>query len=94
MRSIMGGLHSELNVKQVLSMLSNVTKPRNSSSVRPAQIYGGDLIKTLDILFQIAEYNAKFGNVSSKDDFRNYVQVGSNLMEPVNRGTWMDLVVS
>ena len=87
----MDGLHPDLNVGQVLLKLFNFTQPRNNSSSRPAQIYGGDLIIAMNILSQTAEYNARFGNVSSKEDFQNYVQVASNLMEPVNRGTWVDL---
>ena len=87
----MGGLHSDLSVGQVLSKLFSVTQPRYNSSSRPAQIYGGDLIIAMDILFQVAEYNARFGNVSSKEDFQNYVKVASNLLEPVNRRTWIDL---
>ncbi|CAH3115354.1 unnamed protein product, partial [Porites lobata] len=91
MHTIMDGLHPDLNVGQVLLKLFNFTQPRNNSSSRPAHIYGGDLIIAMDILSQTAEYNARFGNVSSKEDFQNYVQVASNLMEPVNRGTWVDL---
>ena len=91
MHAIMDGLHPDLDVGQVLLKLFNFTQPRNNSSSRPAQIYGGDLIIAMDILSQTAEYNARFGNVSSKEDFQNYVQVASNLMEPVNRGTWVDL---
>lgn len=87
----MDGLHPDLNVGQVLLKLFNFTQPRNNSSSRPAHIYGGDLIIAMDILSQTAEYNARFGNFSSKEDFQNYVQVASNLMEPVNRGTWVDL---
>ena len=91
MHAIMGGLHSDFNAGQVLSKLFNITQPRINSSSRPAQIYEGDLIIAMDILFQTAKYNARFGNVSSKEDFQTYVEVASNLMEPVNRGTWMDL---
>ena len=91
MHAIMDGLHPDLNVGQVLLKLFNFTQPRNNSSSRPAQIYGGDLIIAMNILSQTAEYNARFGNVSSKENLQNYVQVASNLMEPVNRGTWVDL---
>ena len=91
MHAIMGGLHSDLNAGQVLSKLFNITKPRSNSSSRPAQIYRGDLIIAMDILFQTAKYNNRSGNVSSKEDFQTYVEVASKLMEPVNRGTWMDL---
>ena len=91
MHASLGGLHSDLNVGQVLSKLSNITQPRNDSFSRPAKIYGGDLVIAMDILSQTAEYNARFGNVSSKEDFQNYVEVASNLLEPVNRRTWRDL---
>ena len=91
MHAIMGGLHSDLNAGQVLSKLFNITKPRINSSSRPAQIYGGDLIIAMDILFQTAKDNNRSGNFSSREDFQTYVEVASNLMEPVNRGTWMDL---
>lgn len=89
MKAITSG-SSKFTVPQVLAQLKNVTKPIINSPERPSQIYGGDLIATVKILAQIAEYS-KHRNVSSKDDFQNFAHVASNLLQPVNSRTWMAL---
>ena len=91
MNAIVGGFQSELNAEQVLSQLTNATQPIKNSLVRPPQIYGRDLVIAVKILVQIAEYNGYQGNVSSTEDFDNYAQVASNLLDPVNSRTWKEL---
>ena len=49
------------------------------------------MVIAVDILVQIAKYNDYQGNVSSTEDFRNYAQVASNLLDPVNSRTWEEL---
>lgn len=45
----------------------------------------------MNVLVKVADYNAKQGNVSNEEDVKNFVQVASNLLEPVNRVTWQEL---
>ena len=91
MAAILGGSQSDLKAQQVLSLLRNATQPIKNDTIRPRQIYGGDLVIAVDILVQIAKYNDYQGNVSSTEDFRNYAQVASNLLDPVNSRTWEEL---
>lgn len=87
----MGGFPSDLNPQQVLSQLANASQPITNSSVRPQQIYGGDLVGAVDILVKMAEYNGNQGNVSSTKDLESFAQVASNLLESTNSRTWNDL---
>ena len=45
----------------------------------------------MNVLVKVADYNAEQGNVSNEEDVKNFVQVASNLLEPVNRVTWQEL---
>ena len=88
----MGGFQSDLNAQQVLSLLANVSQPIKDNSVRPSRIYGRDLVIAVDILAKMAEYNNNNkGSVSSGEDFENYAQVASNLLESTNSRTWKGL---
>ena len=87
----MAGFQSDLNVQQVLSRLVNATQPVKNNSVRPSRISGGDLVIAVDILVKFAKYNGKHGNVNSTEDFENYAQVASNLLETKNSRTWKEL---
>ena len=91
MDAITGGFQSNINAQHVLSLLSNVSLPIKGDSGRPPQMYGGDLVIAVDILLKIAEYNSNQGNVSSNEDFENFAQVASNLLETTNRKTWTEL---
>ena len=91
MESIIGGFQSDLNAQQVLSQLANISQPIKNNSERPSRIYGGDLVIAVDILVELAKYNGNQGNVSSAEDFKNYAQVASNLLESTNNITWKDL---
>ena len=71
MAAILGGSQSDLKAQQGLSLLRNATPPIKNDTIRPRQIYGGDLVIAVDILVQIAKYNDYKGNVSSTEDFRN-----------------------
>ena len=87
----MRGFQSELNTQQVLLQLANASRPIKINSERPEEIYGGDLVKAVDILVQMAAYNGNQGNVSSTEDVKNYAQVASNLLESTNSRTWKEL---
>ena len=91
MDAITGGFQSKISVQQVLSQLSNVSQSIKGDSERPPQMYGKDLVIAVDILRKIAEYNGKQGNVSSNEDFENFGQVASNLLETTNSKTWTEL---
>ena len=91
MESIMEGFQSDINAQQVLSQLANVSQPIKNNSERPSRIYGGDLVIAVDILVKLAKYNGNQGNVSSAEDFKNYAQVASNLLESTNSRTWKEL---
>ena len=91
MESIILGLQSELNAQQVLRQLANVSQPIKNNSQRSSRIYGGDLVIAVDILVKLAKYNDNQGNVSSTQDFNNYAQVASNLLESTNKRTWKEL---
>lgn len=43
------------------------------------------------ILVSLAEWNVAQGNVSSDEDFDNYAQVASNLLQSTNSETWRKL---
>lgn len=49
------------------------------------------MVIAVNVLVKVADYNAKQGNVSNEEDVKNFVQVASNLLEPVNRVTWQEL---
>ena len=87
----MEGFQSDINAQQVLSQLANVSQPIKNNSERPSRIYGGDLVIAVDILVKLARYNGNQGNVSSAEDFKNYAQVASNLLESTNKRTWKEL---
>ena len=91
MEAIIEGRQSELNSQQVLLQLAKVSQPVKNNSLRPLQIYAQDLIIAVDILVKLAEYNDNTANVSSKEDFKNFAQVASNLLESTNRKTWKGL---
>ena len=49
------------------------------------------MVIAVNVLVKVADYNAEQGNVSNEEDVKNFVQVASNLLEPVNRVTWQEL---
>ena len=91
MEAILKGFESEINAQQVLSQLANASQPTKNDSLRPLEIYKKDLIIAVDILVKLAEYNTNTANVSSTEDFENYAQVASNLLDLKNKKTWKEL---
>ena len=68
------------------------TQPITNDTTRPSQIYGGDLLLSVNILVALAEYNnASQGNISSQEDVSNLATVVSNLLDPGNTITWQNL---
>ena len=45
----------------------------------------------MNVLVKVADYNAEQGNVSEEKAVKSFVQVASNLLEPINRVTWQEL---
>ncbi|XP_068703997.1 adhesion G protein-coupled receptor B2-like [Montipora foliosa] len=90
--AIIKGHDAELDARQVLSTLANISQVIvANNSTRPQRIYRKDLITAVDILLNIAEYNGKYSNVSSTGDFNNFGHVASNLLDPINIATWREL---
>ena len=85
------GFQTNFTAKQILSELLNVTLPNVNSTQKSPEIFGGDLVIAVNVLVKVADYNAEQGNVSNEEDVKNFVQVASNLLEPVNRLTWQEL---
>ncbi|XP_058959688.2 uncharacterized protein [Pocillopora verrucosa] len=85
------GFQTNFTAKQILSELLNVTLPSVNSTQKSPEIFGGDLVIAVNVLVKVADYNAEQGNVSNEEDVKNFVQVASNLLEPVNRVTWQEL---
>lgn len=85
------GFQTDFTAQQVLSSLVNVSQPVANNSRRPNEIYGGDLVISVNILVRLADYNSNQGNVSSAEDVNNYAQVASNLLDSTNSRTWQKL---
>lgn len=88
MKAIVAGLESNVTAQDVLRELSIATQSIQDNPSRPLQIYGGDLVIAVDILFEISIDNK---NVTSRDDFKNFALVASNLLETRNSKTWKEL---
>ena len=68
------------------------TQPITNDTTRPSEIYGGDLLLSVNILVALAEYNnASQGNISSQEDVSNLATIVSNLLDPGNTVTWQSL---
>lgn len=88
MKAIVAGLETNLTAQDVLWELSIATQSIQNNPSRPLQIYGGDLVIAVDILVEIS-IDSK--NVTSRDDFKNFAHVASNLLETTNSRTWKEL---
>ena len=89
---ITGGYQSNSGVGEVLSRLVTATQPITNDTTRPSEIYGGDLLISVNILVALAEYNnASHGNISYQEDVYNHATVVSNLLDPGNTITWQSL---
>ena len=88
MKAIVAGLESNLIAQDVLWELSIATQSIQNNPSRPLQIYGGDLVIAVDILVEISIAGK---NVTSRDDFKNFAYVASNLLDTTNSRTWKEL---
>lgn len=91
MEAITESFQSNFTAQQILLELVNVTQPVENSTKRAPEVFGGDLVIAVNVLVQVADYNAEQGNVSTEQDVENFAEVTSNLLEPVNTITWQEL---
>ena len=85
------GFQTNFTAKQILSELVNATQSNANNTQRSPEIFGGDLVIAVNVLVKVADYNAEQGNVSEEKAVKSFVQVASNLLEPINRVTWQEL---
>ena len=70
----------------------DATQLITNDTKRPSEIYGGDLLISVNILVALAKYNnASQGNISSEEDVSNLATAVSNLLDPGNAITWQNL---
>jgi len=73
----------------VLSRFVNLTQPITNDTTRPSEIYGGDLLLSVDMLVTLAEYNsASHGSISSEEKGLKVATAVSNLLDTGNAITW------
>ena len=76
----------------VLSRFVNLTQPITNDTTRPSEIYGGDLLRSVNMLVTLAEYNsANQGRISSEGNDLKVATAVSNLLDTGNAITWQNL---
>ena len=82
------------NTREFLSRLVRATEPITNDTTRPSEIYGGDLLRSVNMLVTLAEFTSgivKKGYISSEEEVHNLATVVSNLLDPGNAITWQNL---
>ena len=70
----------------------NLTQPITNDTTRPSEIHGGDLLRSVDMLVTLAEYNsANQGRISSEGNDLKVATAVSNLLDTGNAITWQNL---
>ena len=87
-KAIVAGLESNLTAQDVLWELSIATQTIQNNPSNPLPICGRDLVIAVDILVEIS-IDSK--SVTSREDFKNFAHVASNLLETTNSKTWKEL---